>query len=153
MMRRDGTDSTETGAITLALATTWSAGDAQAYAACFGEDACFVDALGRLQQGRETIAAEHRKLFDTIYAGSRLSVWTIDQRELGARLRLVHVGSSLSVPSGPRAGVVDAIQTLLVRDGLIEAFHNTAVSDVGTFAGHDEQFGARAPMGWGADRD
>jgi uncharacterized protein (TIGR02246 family) len=140
-----------TEAITEGLARTWSSGDADAYAACFAEDAAFVDALGRLQLGRSTIAAEHRKLFETIYAGSRLTVWTIGSRDLGAGLHLVHVGSSLSVPAGPRAGVVDAIQTLVVRAGLIESFHNTAVSDVGTFAGHDERFGARAPQGWSAD--
>ena len=50
----------------------WNAGDGEAWAADFAEDADFVDILGDHHRGRAAIAAGHRHIFATIYRGSRV---------------------------------------------------------------------------------
>ncbi|PRX50021.1 uncharacterized protein (TIGR02246 family) [Prauserella shujinwangii] len=134
--------------IIAAMARAWNAGDGAAWAASFAEDATFVDALGRVQRGRAVIAEEHQKIFDTIYRGSRLEYWLLDSRPIADDLLLAHTGSRLSVPEGPRAGTVEAVQTKLVRGGEILAFHNTAVLNMADFAGRDEALARRAPREW-----
>lgn len=126
----------------------WNAGDGAGWGAHFAEDADFVDALGRIQRGREVIGSEHQKIFDTVYQGSVLEIRLVDSRRLGDGLLLVHTDSTLQVPAGPREGTIDGVQTKLIRDGLIHAFHNTARGDLATFTKHDPALASRAPLDW-----
>ena len=128
------------------LGAAWDAGDGDAVAAHFTPGADFVDVLGRLQQGRATIAAEHRDLFASIYAGSTCVFREIGRRELGCAT-LVHAASRLHVPAGPRRGDTHATQTLLVENGLISAFHNTVQAAMERFVGEESGFGSPEQAG------
>ncbi|WP_037304147.1 SgcJ/EcaC family oxidoreductase [Amycolatopsis orientalis] len=130
------------------LERAWNAGDGPAWAACFAEDADFVDVLGRIQRGRATIARESQNIFDTIYRGSRLEIRQVSSRPLGGGFDLVHTATRLSIPAGPLAGEARAVQTKLVRDGEIVAFHNTIRGDIAEFADHDAELAARSPQEW-----
>jgi uncharacterized protein (TIGR02246 family) len=61
----------------------WNAGDGEAWAADFVEDADFVDILGDHHRGRAAIEVGHRHIFTTIYQGSRVQ-YRVE------RLRFVH---------------------------------------------------------------
>ncbi len=130
------------------MAHAWNAGDGAAWAAHFAQDADFVDVVGRIQHGRAVIAEEHQKIFDTIYRGSRLTIEYVNSRQLTDGLLLLHTTSTLSVPEGPRAGVWHAIQTKVVRDGEILAFHNGMRMDLADFTHEDEELADRAPREW-----
>lgn len=130
------------------LEQAWNAGDSAAWAANFADDAVFVDVLGRVQHGREMIAQEHQKIFDTIYRGSQIAIRALSTRVLDDDLILVHTRSTLRVPSGPRAGDTHAIQTKMLHGGLIQAFHNTVRSDLAGFANHDQDLATLSPLGW-----
>ncbi|GAA2093501.1 hypothetical protein GCM10009801_60730 [Streptomyces albiaxialis] len=130
------------------MARAWNAGDGAGWAAHFAPDADFVDAVGRVQHGRDVIGAEHQKIFDTIYRGSELELRLRDTRRLGEDVYLMHSTSSLDVPAGPRAGHWEAIQTKIVQDGLILAFHNTALVDLADVVHEDEELARRSPQEW-----
>ncbi|MER7077217.1 conserved hypothetical protein [Saccharopolyspora kobensis] len=115
------------------LQRAWNAGDGSAFAEHFSEEADLVDVVGRLQRGRAEIARQHRHLFDTVYRGSRNEFRLLDQREVAPGVLLAHTSSTLHVPVGPRAGETRSIQTLIVQDGLITAFHNTIRADFAEF--------------------
>ncbi|MEV8634863.1 SgcJ/EcaC family oxidoreductase [Streptosporangium sp. NPDC051023] len=129
---------------------TWNAGDGTGWAANFAEDAEFVDVVGRVQHGREVIAREHQKIFDTIYRGSRLEIRLVAVRPIGDGVLLVRTTTTLRVPSGPRAGDTHAIQTKIIRNGQILAFHNTIRSDIADFAQRDDDLARLSPLGWDA---
>lgn len=134
--------------IVASLTNAWNAGDGDRWASAFADDAVFVDVLGRVQRGRQVIADEHQKIFDTIYRGSRLDIRIEASQQLDDRLILAHTTSTLDVPEGPRAGITTAIQTKLIRDGLILGFQNTIRAEAAQFAGHDPDLAALAPLGW-----
>ncbi|KZB84540.1 SgcJ/EcaC family oxidoreductase [Amycolatopsis regifaucium] len=134
--------------IITALERAWNAGDGAAWAACFAEDADFVDVVGRIQRGRATIARESQNIFDTIYRGSTLEIRQVSSRPLGGGIDLVHTTTVLSVPGGPRAGDTRGVQSKLIRDGEIVAFHNTIRADIAAFAGHDADLATRSPQEW-----
>ncbi|MFE0019579.1 SgcJ/EcaC family oxidoreductase [Amycolatopsis sp. NPDC059021] len=130
------------------LERAWNAGDGAAWGAYFAEDADFVDVVGRVQRGRKVIAEEHQKIFDTIYRGSRLEIRQLDVRPIGADALVLHTTSKLRVPGGPREGEWAAIQTKIVRDGRIVAFHNTMLADLAEFTHRDAELAARSPLEW-----
>ncbi|MFI6026797.1 SgcJ/EcaC family oxidoreductase [Amycolatopsis magusensis] len=134
--------------IIIGMQRAWNAGDGAAWGSHFAEDADFVDAVGRIQRGRAVIADEHQKIFDTIYRGSVLEIRQIGVRQLGDDLLLLHTESTLQVPAGPREGTVDAVQTKLVRGGLIHAFHNTARVSLATVTKNDPELAGRSPLDW-----
>ncbi|MFC3451705.1 SgcJ/EcaC family oxidoreductase [Amycolatopsis speibonae] len=131
-----------------ALERAWNAGDGEAWAANFAEDVDFVDVVGRIQRGRATIARESQKIFDTIYRGSTLRIRQVSSRPLGGGFDLVHTETVMSIPAGPLAGEQRAVQTMLVQDERVVAFHNTIRGDIAAFTGHDADFAARSPQGW-----
>ncbi|OZM73891.1 DUF4440 domain-containing protein [Amycolatopsis antarctica] len=143
---------TRTHELMTGLRKAWNAGDGAAWAGHFAADAEFVDVLGRIQHGREVIAREHQKVFDTIYHGSRLDLRELSSRPLTDGVLLVHTTSALLVPAGPRAGETHAIQTKIVRDGLILAFHNTIRSQFAVFAEGDEALAHTEPLDWDGQR-
>ena len=114
------------------LEDAWNAADGPAFAEPFASDADFVNVRGELHSGRDAIAAGHQQIFDTIYAGSTLRYSVGSARELDDGVILAHIPATLNVPSGPLAGEINALASIvLVRDGgehRIAAFHNTAVA-------------------------
>ncbi|RZS44946.1 uncharacterized protein (TIGR02246 family) [Herbihabitans rhizosphaerae] len=130
------------------MARAWNAGDGAGWAKHFAEDADFADVVGRIQRGRETIATEHQKIFDTIYQGSHLEYWVTDSRPIGEDILLVHTESTLDVPSGPREGRFEAIQTKVIKGDKIVAFQNTGKIGIANFTKHDSELEKLSPQEW-----
>jgi uncharacterized protein (TIGR02246 family) len=107
------------------LRESWNTGDGRRLAAVFADDATMVDVRGRKVLGRATIEQEHRTLFETVFRGATFEIELLDSRSLGAGVVIAHTVSTATVPGGPRAGRHGGIQTMVVRDGEILAFHNT----------------------------
>jgi uncharacterized protein (TIGR02246 family) len=134
--------------IIIELERAWNAGDGVRWAASFSEDADFVDVVGRRQHGREMIAKEHQKIFDTIYKESRVEFRQVASRPVGDDVLLLHTTSTLRVPTGPRAGDTHAIQTMILQNGQILAFHNTIQTELAGFAARDEDLAELSPLEW-----
>jgi uncharacterized protein (TIGR02246 family) len=115
-------------AVVARLEAAWNAMDGSAFAQPFAEDADFVNIRGEHHRGRAAIAAGHETIFRTIYAGS-ICHFTVEATRLLRRdIALVHVHSTLDVPSGPLTGRHTARFSLVLakeRDWEIAAFHNT----------------------------
>jgi uncharacterized protein (TIGR02246 family) len=113
------------------LEKAWNNADGEDYGLWFQDDAEFVNVYGMYAQGRDQIAAGHKMIFGTVYAGSTMRAIPINVRPLGDDVAVVHLRSYLSVPRGPRAGEHEALPVMvLARDSgawKIAAFHNTFV--------------------------
>ena len=111
------------------LQTAWNAMDGAGFAAPFAEDADFVNILGEHFRGRDKIAAGHVGIFQSIYAGSTVSMKLEQVRLLRPDVAVAHVHSNLDVPEGRLAGRHSArFSMVLTRGGSgweIAAFHNT----------------------------
>ncbi len=121
------------------LQAGWNAGNGEAFAAPFAEDADFVTVAGQHARGRQAIADNHNRIFSTIYKGSRVSMTLAQLRPLGDGLALMHIAPTLEVPEGPMAGTMDALMTTVVDDRFdrpqIVALHNVIVRDLAQAAG------------------
>lgn len=122
-------DRTAIDAIVASLESAWNAGDGEAFAALFADDADFVNVRAEHHQGRRAIAAGHTAILRTIYAGSTNRYTIESARLVTPDIALVHVQAVLDVPSGPLAGRMQALfSMLLVRSAAawqIASFHNT----------------------------
>jgi len=123
------TDRAAIDALVHTLDTAWNAGDGDAFAAPFAADADFVNVRAEHHRGRQAIAAGHTAIFRGIYAGSTNQYAVKSARLVTADVALVHVNATLQVPSGPLAGQMKALYSMvLVREGSawqIASFHNT----------------------------
>jgi uncharacterized protein (TIGR02246 family) len=119
-------------AIVKQLEHAWNAADGAAFAAPFAPDADFVNVRGELHTGEQAIAAGHQGIFDTIYAGSTVRYEVRQARELTDGVILAHIDAVLNVPTGPLAGEIQALASIvLVGSGdapRVAAFHNTVVA-------------------------
>ena len=119
-------------AIVKQLEDAWNAADGAAFAAPFAPDADFVNVRGELHTGEQAIAAGHQGIFDTIYAGSTVRYEVRQARELTDGVILAHIDAVLNVPTGPLAGEIKALASIvLVGNGdtpRVAAFHNTVVA-------------------------
>jgi len=115
------------------LEDAWNAADGAGFAEPFAVDADFVAIRGDLHTGRRAIAEGHQQIFDTIYAGSTVSLRVLQARELEGGPILAHVRGEIDAPAGPLAGrhAATASVVLVPRGDEYEitAFHNTLVSD------------------------
>jgi uncharacterized protein (TIGR02246 family) len=111
------------------LEAAWNAGDGEAFAAPFAEDADFVTIRGEHFSGKPAIGAGHAAILRTVYAGSTNHMAVEAARLLRPDVALVRVYSSLEVPRGLVAGTHRARFTLLLtRDQgnwEIASLHNT----------------------------
>ena len=111
------------------LEHAWNAGDGDAFAAPFAEDADFVNVRAEHHQGRRAIAGGHNAILRTIYAGSTNEYTVKSARLVADDVAVAHVDAALDVPSGPLAGQMHALYSIvLVRAGSgwqIASFHNT----------------------------
>lgn len=115
------------------LEQAWNAGDGDAWAAEFAEDADFITVRGEFFRTRTTIAEGHRHILTTFYKGSSNRIALIRARALRDDVILAHSSAELTVPGGPMAGTHRAIQSLLIvrTDGAwrVASFHNTFTSE------------------------
>jgi uncharacterized protein (TIGR02246 family) len=65
-------DEREIRALHRRMLDAWEAGDGEAFAAPFSDDALFVGFDGSVTRGRDQIASTHQELFDRWLKGSRL---------------------------------------------------------------------------------
>lgn len=113
------------------LEEAWNAADGRAYAAAYEDDASFVNIRGERSRGVEAIAAGHEQILATIYAGSTNHLVLVDAQRLSDDVIVATSRHTLESPSGPLAGVHDAMSTsVLHRRGdewRIAVTHNTLV--------------------------
>ncbi|MEO7967071.1 MAG: SgcJ/EcaC family oxidoreductase [Gemmatimonadaceae bacterium] len=119
------------GALVKSLESAWNAGDGDAFAAPFASDADFVNVRAEHHRGRAEIAAGHKGIFRSIYAGSVNQYTPSTLRLLSPDTALVHVRATLDVPSGPPAGKINAVFSMILMRTQsaggweIASFHNT----------------------------
>ena len=117
------------------LMQAWNAGDGDGFAACMAEDADFVTIRADHLHGQWEIAASHRHIFETIYAGSRNDMTLEAARILGEGMALIHASCVLDSPSGPLAGRRKArFSAVLLHEGerwAITSFHITLAPSPG----------------------
>jgi uncharacterized protein (TIGR02246 family) len=111
------------------LEEAWNEASGERFGKPFSADAEFVDIRGEHHRGQEDIARGHQGIFDTIYLGSRVRFQLIQARRLAETVVLLHSKAELDVPSGPLAGTLRSIQTLVLRHEdtgwKVASFHNT----------------------------
>jgi len=108
------------------IVSTWNAGDANAYAEEFTEDATYVVFMGLVLRGRASIRAEHVPVFSTYQRGSRMTIRVLDVRTPAPDIAIVvttgGIGTGRRLPE-------DKVQTftLVLHDGRwrCAAFQNT----------------------------
>lgn len=115
------------------LVEAWNAGDADAYAKLFTEDADYITFFGQNLPGREAIEEAHRALFEGPLKGSRLT--GLSEREVGKirflRPDVAHIraGGGSSVSGGePEPDRESTVTFVAVRDDgawRFTAFQNT----------------------------
>lgn len=113
----------------------WNAGNAQAYAALFTEDAHYLAFDGVDQRGRAAIEAAHRPLFERYLKGSRLIGEIVDVRALADGVVLAHaIGSILDRGmQSPKPERLSSQTLVAVREEeswRFVAFHNTRVRPI-----------------------
>ena len=127
----------------------WNAGDGDAFAASFAEDADYVVVTGHYIQGRKTIAMGHSHLFEKMYKNSRNQGSIRDIRFLRDDVAVAHIEWHLRSPMNPilaaalarnPRGQVDGTEfkgnayctMVFTRENgrwQIAAFHNTSVQN------------------------
>ncbi|SIO09758.1 SgcJ/EcaC family oxidoreductase [Agromyces cerinus] len=108
------------------LRAAWDAGDADAYAAEFADDASYVIFAGLHDLGRDAIRRAHVPVFAKWQRGSRMSMQVLDLRFVAPDVAVVLTDGGI----GKRARIRhDKVQTfVMVRDGTTwrcTAFQNT----------------------------
>jgi uncharacterized protein (TIGR02246 family) len=93
----------------------WNAGDSEAFAAPFAEDATFVQIYGGQLDGRRAIEASHRHIFDTVYQGSQASFTLRSVRVVRADVAIVFSRAHLKYFEGSGIREMDARPTLIMR--------------------------------------
>ena len=114
------------------LESGWNSADGAKFAEPFAVDADFVAIRGDHHHGQKSIAMGHQGIFTSIYLGSRIKYEVAGARRLTGDVILGRASSTLYAPSGPLAGVHQALASVILvqADGQwrIAAFHNTLVS-------------------------
>jgi uncharacterized protein (TIGR02246 family) len=133
-------DEHEIRALHKRMLDAWGAGDGEAFAAPFSDDAVFVGFDGSVLRGRAQIAASHQELFDRWLKGTRLVEERTEVRFVDTGVAIVHALSGTvmrgkSEPTPER----DSIQTLVaVRDAAggwsFVSFQNTRIRPIGAGA-------------------
>jgi uncharacterized protein (TIGR02246 family) len=114
----------------------WDAGDGEAFAAPFADDAVFVGFDGSVMRGREQIASVHQELFDRWLKGSRLVEERTEVRFVAPEVAIVSaIGGTVMRGKTEPAPERDSIQTLVaVREEgrwSFTSFQNTRIRPIG----------------------
>ncbi len=103
------------------IEAAWNAGDAAALAALYTADADISGPDGEMYSGREEIAKRYVILFETIYAGTTISLGTTSMRELDEGVALVNGSFELLGGTGAEGEEMPSQKglytNLLVREG------------------------------------
>ena len=117
------------------LESAWNAGDGDAFAALFAEDADVIHILGGYYSGRETIRAGHRMIFGTIYKGSNIRYSVEKIKFLRPDIAIVFLRQHLELAENSVVPEVDARPTIVAENingkWRIVALQNTRISDLG----------------------
>jgi len=117
------------------LESAWNAGDGDAFAALFADDADVIHILGGYYSGREAIEAGHRMIFGTIYKGSTIHYSVEKIKFLRPDIAIVFLRQHLEFAEHSVVPELDARPTIVAEniDGKwrIVALQNTRISDVG----------------------
>lgn len=111
------------------LEESWNRYDSEAYATVFAEDADFIHILGAHYIGRESVDTAHRRIWDTIYKGSRVKMEVEKIRQLGNDTAIVFTHAALEFFQGGEKVTMKSRPTLIVQRNNgrweIAAFQNT----------------------------
>jgi uncharacterized protein (TIGR02246 family) len=117
------------------LESAWNAGDGDAFAGLFTEDADLIHILGGYYTGREAIRAGHRMIFGTIYKGSTIHYSVEKIKFLRPEIAIAFLRQHLEFAEGSVVPELDARPTIVAEniDGKwrVVAFQNTRISEVG----------------------
>ena len=95
----------------------------------FADEVDFVDIRGGHHRGDGAmIGRAHQELFDSIYAGSELSIEVEGTRPVAPAIVVAVATATLDAPSGPLRGVNRSRMTAVIAGDGITAFHNTLVT-------------------------
>jgi uncharacterized protein (TIGR02246 family) len=108
----------------------WNAHDMRRFAACFAEDADFVNVRGWWWRGREEIERNHALLHETIFADSSMQLELAALKEVGPDVAVAHVKWSMAGVDTPRVGIWS--WTIRDREGRLEivSAHNTDTAEI-----------------------
>jgi uncharacterized protein (TIGR02246 family) len=113
----------------------WGAGDGEAFAAPFSDDALFIGFDGSMMRGREQIAATHQEVFDRWMKGTRLAEERTEVSFVHPDVAIVHaLGGTVMRGKSEPTPERDSIQTLVaVRDAggwSFVSFQNTRIRPI-----------------------
>lgn len=107
----------------------WERGDGAAYAALFDDDAHYVSATGVRSVGRNAIATSHQQIFDSFFAGTRLSGSApVELQPLAPGVVVVHASGAVLFPGErdvPPNGLVTMVMTGGAAGWRVASFANT----------------------------
>lgn len=120
----------------VAFVKAWNAGDADALAALFVDDADFVNVVGLWWTSKLSIRRVHAWGFEQIFPGSTLTLEKLSQRLVGDDVAVVHARWRVEgqvdpdgKPAEPRRGVFSAVVTRLPEGGwLAVSAQNTDIA-------------------------
>lgn len=105
-------------AVTRAFFDAWNAGDPNAIAALFVEDADFVNVVGFWWRTSKQIRKAHDYGFRHIFAGATCEITDLKVRELTSDIHVVHTVSTLegqTAPTGETAGLRVAVISMVTQ--------------------------------------
>jgi uncharacterized protein (TIGR02246 family) len=122
------------GEIVEKLDKAYNSGDAKAYAACFAEDADFINRFGMHLEGNRAIEERHRELFSRIARGATGVLRLVKARSLSEDVVYAKADGEWQTPPGnPMAGTtLSRYSIIIVRRGdvwRVAAMQNTGPSD------------------------
>ncbi len=130
-------DETKVEALVQEVQAAWNTHDMKRFAACFSEDADFVNVAGAWMRGREDIEAKHTAAHASHFANSTMQMQLASFKRVGSGVSVMHVTWQLEGhgESGPRR-TTDTRRgiwswTIRDRDGRLEivSSHNTDILD------------------------
>jgi uncharacterized protein (TIGR02246 family) len=111
------------------LETGWNTKSGATFAKPFAADADYVVINGMYIKGRDVIATQHQRIFDTIYKDTKIALTVKQVRFLRPDVVVVHASGHRDGPTSEL--IQDAMLTLVMtKEGQgwsIAAFQNTAV--------------------------
>ena len=128
-------DETSCEALVRDVQAAWNTHDMKRFAACFAEDADFVNVGGVWMRGRDDIEAKHAASHAAVFASSTMEMQLAGFKEVGSGVGVMHVTWQLAGhgESGPRR-TTDTRHgiwswTIRERDGRLEivSSHNTDI--------------------------
>lgn len=116
------------------IETSWNRYDSISLAAVFAEDANFIHIFGLQLDGRASIEAAHRQIFETIYRGSHASFAVRNIRFLRPDVAVVFCRAHVKFKEGNEAREIETRPTLIVvkeqDEWQIVMFQNTKTSEI-----------------------